>query len=344
MADILFCNLCNQSVTVSDLDAGTALRLGDRSLCPACQDLLGARTHAKSAAGPLVFLMSILGVVGVLFLGYHGYRGQEAFRGETQVAFESHAADAREEVKGKLADLKKELHEDLALLRTMGTANATNRGRLQADVHKDLKRLEDDIARLDAILTEQDAISKRLERSEATLSVVDQRQRESRRTMEKLRDEVELLSTQLRIAAQRGPASSTEASVFSPQITGLLKLLQSTDKDERLDALNKIAPQADLRLVSHLLPLLSDPYEFNRFYAAKALGEWSAKDAAPHLIETLLDEISFVRQAALQSLHKLTGQNFRFDHQLDPSDPKNQTAYGSWKTWWSANGKNFLEG
>ncbi len=343
MADILFCNLCDQSVTVSDLDAGTALRLGERSLCPACQDLLGARASAKASAGPLVFLMSLLGVVGVIFLGYRGYQEQKDFRGETQMAFATHAKDAEKVVDGSLSNLEKEIAEDLAILRTMGTANANNRAQLQTELRGDLKQLREDITRLDAILVEQDAISKRLERSEATLSVVDQRQRESRRTMEKLRDEVELLSTQFRNAAQRGPAASGIASDFTPQVTGLLKQLQSTDDKERLDALDKIAPQADLRLVSHILPLLSDPYEFNRFYAAKTLGEWGAKDATPHLIETLLDEMSFVRQAALQSLHQLTGQNFRFDHQLDPDDARNQTAYGSWKTWWTANGKGFLD-
>ena len=193
------------------------------------------------------------------------------------------------------------------------------------------------------MLAEQDALAKRITRSEATLAVADERQRDSRKSLETLRDQVDLLAVQVRESAKRAPSASGDGDSFTPQVTGLLKQLQNIDEKERLDALDKLSSQSDLRLVPHVLPLLADPYEFNRFYAAKTLGDWGAKVAVPYLIEALLDEMSFVRQASLQALHHLTGQNFRFDHQGDPNDPKNKTALESWRTWWAANGKTFLD-
>jgi HEAT repeat protein len=213
--------------------------------------------------------------------------------------------------------------------------------KLAEEVEKEFSELRQQTDQFAQFALEIESLSKRTGQAEASLEVLGERQREQRGTQETLRDQIELASVQLRELAERGPVEGgTAQEAFPPKITGLLRQLQSDDQDSRLDALEKLSGQNDDRLIPHLIPLLTDPYEFNRFYAAKTMGDWRAKLAVPHLIEALLDEISFVRQAAAQSLRQVTGQKFGFDHQA--GDEERKKAYDSWKTWWTTNGKTFL--
>ena len=86
---------------------------------------------------------------------------------------------------------------------------------------------------------------------------------------------------------------------------------------------------------------MADTHEYNRFLAATVLGKWEARTSVPFLIEALGDSFSFVREAAVVSLRKLSGQNFRFDPVGE--EVGRGLSIQSWNTWWQANGKAFLE-
>jgi hypothetical protein len=344
MADVFFCNLCDQSVPVSDLDSGAALRRGERTLCPSCREILKGVNPSRSGGGQAGVFLGLLALAGVLFLHLRSQDSQDDLRQEGEATRLALRGELESSLVTRLNNAKEKVREDIGLVSARGEALSRQLMDIENLARQEFAQLQDDIKRLEAVLAEQDALAKRIARSEATLSVIDERQRDSRRSLETFRDQVDLLALQIRENAKRPPSASGEGDSFTPQVAGLLKQLQNTDEKERLDALDKLSSQADLRLVPHVLPLLADPYEFNRFYAAKTLGEWGAKAAVPYLIEALLDEMSFVRQASLQALHHLTGQNFRFDHQGDPQGQKNQVALEGWRTWWAANGKGFLGG
>jgi hypothetical protein len=59
------------------------------------------------------------------------------------------------------------------------------------------------------------------------------------------------------------------------------------------------------------------------------------------LIEALLDDYGFVRQAAMKSLRRITAQNFGYNH--DGNAEALQAGYELWKSWWASNGTNFSE-
>ncbi len=346
MSEVHFCNLCDQSVPLVELEEGAALREGERVLCRACLELLGAAGRGARGGGGLpVFLLLLVGLLGWAAAAFVWYdrkeAGDQAIRG-VEARLDSLEAGAR----GLAEDLARGLREE-----------RERRGLLEAE----LDRLGDGVeARLDAVeaalkelaaglealrpFAEESArVRQRLSGLEAQVSVIEDRQRATRSALESLRDELARLGDELQGLAEvaREAGAEPEAEAFPPAIAGLLRQLQDQDDRVRYDALEKLQDTQDPRLLPHIYPLLSDPYEFTRFLAAHTLGDWNARPAVPYLIEALLDEVSFVRKAAQDALRRITGQNLGYDYQAGPEDL--QRGYQAWKTWWEENGTSFLD-
>lgn len=297
-----------------------------------------------TAAGPMGLVgtvLAVLALVAAAWVWWDQGQKQETFRDEVQTAFTTQATGYDNKLDSKLGEIRELLDQESGLTSTQLATISDRLATLGQDAEKQFEELRTQTDQFAQFALEMESLGKRLGQAEASLQVLGERQREQRGAQETLRDQIDLLGVQLREMAERGPANTGAAEeAFAPKVTALLRQLQSDDEDERLDALEKLSGQNDDRLIPHLIPLLTDPYEFNRFYAAKTMGDWRAKSSVPHLIESLLDEIAFVRQAAAQSLRQITGQNFSYDYQAEEEARK--TAYESWKTWWSTNGKTFL--
>ena len=286
-------------------------------------------------------VLAVLALLAAVWVWWDHGEKQQSFRLEMQSAFTTQREGYDSKLDVKLTQIRELLDQESGLTATQLTTISDRLATLSQDAEKQFEELRTQTEQFAQFALEMESLGKRLGQAEASLQVLGERQREQRGAQESLRDQIDLLGVQLREMAERGPASSGAAEeAFAPKITALLRQLQSDDEDERLDALEKLSGQNDDRLIPHLIPLLTDPYEFNRFYAAKTMGDWRAKSSVPHLIESLLDEIAFVRQAAAQSLRQITGQNFGYDYQAEEDARK--SAYESWKTWWSTNGKTFL--
>jgi HEAT repeat protein len=346
MAELHFCNVCDTSVPQADIDSEAATHLGDRCICPECRQLLGQ--SGKAGGGQSGLIASVIAAGAILlatWVWWDGDQARDEFRTEIATSFTSQGQGFAQKLDEKLGLLRSDMDRDSGLTTTQLGQIGDRLASMEEDLGKKLGDLQLETEQIGQLAMEIESLGKRIGQAEAASEVLSERQREQRGSQETLRDQIDLVATQLRDLAARGPAAGAgeggAASEFAPKITSLLRQLQSDDQDKRLDALEKISSQDDPRLVPHLIPLLSDPYEFNRFYAAKTMGDWRSKMSAPHLIEALLDEISFVRQAAVQSLRQITGQNFNFDHQAVEAERKK--AYDSWKTWWSTNGKAFLD-
>ncbi len=341
MAELHFCNVCDSSVPLADIESGAALRAGDRCICPNCRDLMDTQTTAAGPMGLVGTVLAILALVAAVWVWWDQGKKQESFRLEVQESFSIQGKGYDNKLDHKISQIRELLDQESGLTSTQLATISDRLAMLGQDAEKQFEELRTQTEQFAQFALEMESLGKRLGQAEASLQVLGERQREQRGAQETLRDQIDLLGVQLREMAERGPASSGAAEeAFAPKITGLLRQLQSDDEDERLDALEKLSGQNDDRLIPHLIPLLTDPYEFNRFYAAKTMGDWRAKNAVPHLIESLLDEIAFVRQAAAQSLRQITSQNFGYDYQAEEDARK--ASYESWKTWWSTNGKTFL--
>jgi hypothetical protein len=346
MAELYFCTVCGVSVPQAELDSGRATHEGERSVCPECRNLLGVSTPGRTGGGGGSVFAVILAVLALGGAGYAWWDGDQS-----RARVRNDMADALEVQSGVYTDLLEDKIAEVltAIDRESGLSSAqiselSDRLRSAEEAMEErFRALQAETEQLGQLALEIDALGRRLGKSEAEITLATERLGEQRGVQSALRDRMDTLEATQREIAARGPANSGEGSAedFTPAIAGLVRQLRSSDQDERLDALEKLSAQEDERLVPHLIPMLSDPYEFNRFYAAKTLGDWRSKAAVPNLIESLLDEIGFVRQAAVQSLRLITGQNFRYSH--EGSENERIAAHQAWVTWWNTNGKSFLE-
>lgn len=347
MAELYFCTVCGVSVPQAELDSGRATNEGERSVCPECRELLGVSTPGRKGGGGGSFVALIFAVValgGAAWAWWDGDQARQRVREDMAGALETQAEVYGEILNDKVAEVLAAIDRESGLSSAQISELSDRLGSVEDSMEERFRALQAETEQLGQLALEIEALGRRLSKSEAELTLASERLGEQRGVQSALRDRMDTLEATQREIAARGPATEGEGSAeeFPPAIAGLVRQLRSSDQDERLDALEKLSTKEDERLIPHLIPMLSDPYEFNRFYAAKTLGDWRSKPAVPNLIESLMDEIGFVRQAAVQSLRLVTGQNFRYAH--DASEDDRLAGYQAWKTWWNTNGKSFLEG
>ena len=315
-------------------------------MCPKCVEMLGLLAPKSSGGGGGVVptILAVVALAGAGYAWWDGDQGRQRVRDDVAGTLETQAGVYSEKLDDKIEEVLAAIDRESGLTAAQIGELGDRLRSVEETMDGRLKTLQAETEQLGQLALEIDAMGRRIGKTEAELTLATERLGEQRGVASALRDRLDTLEASQRELAARGPAASGEGSAeeFPPAIAGLLRKLRSSDQDERLDALEKLSAQEDERLVPHLIPMLTDPYEFNRFYAAKTLGDWRSKASTQHLIESLLDEIGFVRQAAVQSLRLITGQNFRFDH--DGSETDRKQGYDAWKTWWNTNGKSFLEG
>lgn len=346
MADVHFCNLCDRSVPLAEVQDGSSVRVGDRLLCPDCIELMGGAGIAGGGGSGLGVAALIVGLIG-----WGAAAGLWFQLGGAEDTLGGDLADARTELQGEIwtasaANLvaSRSNGETLALMREELRALRGSHDALEASTGLGLAELKASFDGLAPLAGEQDQLAQRFTKFEATLSVVEDRQRASRANQEGLRDRLKRLEDMTTALAAAAPKE--DDGQFSAEVSALLRKLQDEDPEVRYGALEKLSAMQDDRLLPHLYPLLADPYEFTRFLAAHTFSEWDARPAVPHLVEALLDEVSFVREAAVRALRRITGQNFGYQHEGDGDAAKaaRQAAFEQWKTWWEANGTQFLQG
>ncbi|RMH04126.1 MAG: HEAT repeat domain-containing protein [Planctomycetota bacterium] len=345
MAEVHFCNLCDRSVPLAEVQDGSCARSGERLLCPDCLELLG-RAGLGRAGGGLAWaalVAALLGWAAAALLWWQLQVSGDELEGSLNLArgeLDRAVAEAGERAAAGDAALA----EDLSLVREEVLTLRRAQEDLAATVEGGFARLQSGLEALAPLAAAQDELAQRFGRVEATLSVVEDRQRSNRANLDGLRDRIQALEAAT--AALAAAAPPAEEETFSGEVSALLRKLQDEDPEVRYGALEKLSSIPDERLLPHLYPLLADPYEFTRFLAAHTFGEWDARPAVPHLIEALLDEVAFVREAAVRSLRRITGQNFGYQHDGEGEQARaaREAAYRQWKSWWEANGAAFLAG
>ncbi len=348
--ELFFCSLCHESVPDAEVAAGDAVEVDSKVLCGLCCDLLSsvpgftARVSGTASGSRLLFLgpllVSLFALAGATLAWLENNRlHDEAVRelGSLQANLVL--------VQGQASRQNINLEESFLSARSLLEAQVES-ARQEASTLVELGRqVEIQLAaissELSLLASTGESRDSRLGRLEGALSVLEDRAREHRSAQEMLRDSLAAMESRVR---QQETAENQEADsledAFPPKIAVLLRQLQDEDPSARYDALESLVAFPDDRILPHLYPMLADPYEFSRFLAAHTFGEWEAKPAVPHLIEALMDEVSWVREATVVSLRRISGQNFSFDHAAKESDRRQ--GYERWKLWWDANETSFL--
>ncbi|RJP70936.1 MAG: HEAT repeat domain-containing protein [Candidatus Abyssobacteria bacterium SURF_17] len=148
-----------------------------------------------------------------------------------------------------------------------------------------------------------------------------------------------------------GPeGSSPDAAVVDDEVERARELLnkmreqskETPDKKEKTNTIPTVltpepapGPAADAKTkteVERLVEQVNTGKGAVRINACKRLGDLGSDEAVPHLIHFLDDDSYYVRDAANQSLIKITGQNFGFDSKASRS--VRMEAVEKWEKWY----------
>jgi HEAT repeat protein len=357
--NVQFCDLCNESIPLSDLDSGRAVRRNERLICAACEEAMSghhARPEAKLETGglplaprprpapaasaiPAVALSfaSVALVVAVGASAYFLWQLEESKRaGEREL--ERIARSVPEQARSASAEL-------IELARA--SEEAVN------DAQRELVDLGRRLDALERGAADDEALARRMEKLEERQELVlDLSSRIDHQAASLA--EFELALAQLgsaprssepeparepapKVAEERAAAPAEEET---PAWQPLLADLASPTGSTRWQAVQSLGKTRDARVVPHLVPLLKDSDIFVRMAVARLLGELGSHRAIPALIDALEDEEVTVRESALVSLRTLSGQSFPYDPKA--RDGERSKRVKAWRDWWEEASKTLL--
>lgn len=363
-----FCDLCNESVPLSDIEAGRAVRRKGRVVCARCEQLMHGRPEHEAppavmelgGAGsafavaippvqaPLVLPATAvapprnstaalaLAALALLFAAGVGYwlyaRGEEG-------------AQAQREL---MADLR----SDLAQLRARNNALAAQlEQRASADRQALQEKLDAGRQQVESLLAgarqETQAVANRLASFEQQLGALqtpggnDERQDSELKQLQQhfaqVGVEVENLGRALADLSSEHAnalAAVTPAVPTQPAWMGLVAQLSSTDEGDRWKAVMSLGETRDPAVSAYLLPVLKDEDIFVRMATARMLGDLRAPEAVPALIEALGDPEPSVREAVYLALKDITRRDMVFDALGEDAEQRARQIQ-VWRDWWA---------
>lgn len=369
---IHFCALCNESVPQADLDGGSAVVRKGRVICARCEQSMSIQppqpvdpvpiqpdppsapppaamppapaaavlaapalpTHPRrQRSGAGVGWLALLAACGTAAWLY--VRGEESSR---------KVADRFEEQSRKLESQARDLEAALAGERDRAAALERELARVQTEARDSLAALKATAVdqarsaaeRLDALANGQGALEQRLgEVAKSAAEVPGLRD-----ALGEHKDHLAALS-QTVDALQRAPApeapgaapGAEPAASSKPPWFGLVEGLASANFSDRWSAVKALEETRDPAAAEYLHPLLKDQDIFVRVVVAQALGSLGSTTSVEFLIGALGDADAPVREAAYDSLRRITKRDLPFDpHQPDVNE--RQKRIKAWQEWW----------
>jgi hypothetical protein len=347
---IYFCDICNESIPLQDLEAGKAITVKGKVLCRNCNPGAGsaASPPAAAAAQParyalLAILLSLAGA-GAMGVVLRNERDEKLSQIREEIGEGERRLRAENERRGETLLARHGRGEEALSRLSQGTEETTRR------IDRQLQEMGTRLEGFQAYIRETEEGKRRLEGIEIAQTAASENLRSLQAAVEELRRTVEGLRAGGVAAAPPSPAPADGPSAqgegapeaIPPGIQSLLVKLKDPDPSVRWGVVTDLAKAGDPRVVPHLLPLLEDEDSFVRHNVALTLGELDARSAVPALLDALSDEQAIVRDSAITALRRLTHQNLKFDPYARREERDRQLR--AWRSWWDSNGARFLEG
>lgn len=370
--EVVFCDLCNTSVPLQDVERGAAIRHQGKIIGACCLPLLRggmdvrAFADGASAASPLpgspVPLSSgpsssgqassggetrvlPLGIVllfavasAALFLDYRIGQVQARFEGDYSNLAGSLKSQA-EVVQGiSLALDRVALRADIDRL----DAQSSVLGENQQTAAQALKAIGDEVAAAKAaVQTLQQAVvrgeTSRPDHGPALAEIHGKLQQHTAALAEILARPRQNVDAAVQPEVQK-PAAPTDG--LSPEIAHQVARLGDADDGARFEAVDELLRSKDARVLPHLLPMTKDADTFVRRLAVEGLKDFKTAEVVDALIIALADPEVIVRDSAWRSLKDLTGQSLPFEAAATSRDVRAR-AQQKWQEWWDKNRATF---
>jgi hypothetical protein len=350
--EIRFCDRCHESIPDADFDAGRAVTLGTKNLHVAC-----ALQRASAVGGPrswLTFALALLAAVAATYLlARDGWQGPN---------------------RGVSTAVQRKIDEaaDGAVARSSETVAATARSAQEMDA----KLVAEVAAVRGELRVLKDGLEQRIDRAEG--AVAEQVAPVAER-LQALADKVNEIEGWMRSIAQRAeeraaapspepagppppepvkpeptpapapaPAPTPTAAPADPNHDALVDMwiqrLKDSNEGIAFSATIELGRLKDLRATPPLIEVLGKHKDFYaRLGAATALGELTAVDSIPALIDALNDKDDLVRTAADEALRAIAEpiltekdrEELQFQANMNTTDRRR--VQNRWRAWWKAN-------
>lgn len=346
--EILFCDICGESVPQGDLDAGKALRLKGKIIGVCCTEALPLGDSSGAGSSPAglttVGAFVLAGVAAATIYLDSRIAGMEENMGQSSGA----VAQSLKSQAEQWGDMQQRMDN---LMPRDG--NAALKGQVDGLGEK-LAALESRVGQVHASVRGHDVRFGGLEESAKAIRGA---QGQIGTAVQKVEAEVLRLGGDLarlaaaprREAVEAAPLPGERPSGVLPvdpvaaalpaQLQHHVTRLKDADEGNRFDAVDNLVASKDPKVVPHLLPMLKDPDIFVRRLTAEGLSGFKSKAVVAALITALADSESLMRHTAYDSLKKVTGQNIRFDP--DGSTSVRNQARRKWEDWWEKNQAGF---
>lgn len=352
--EVYFCDLCNESVPASDLDAARAVRVEDRVVGACCVGKLNSTAPSRPTSSPPA--AGSTGRGGGVFLGVLLLVGIAA----AATFLDWRIADEAKLAKAGVTRLTELLGETSRRLAAVEDALAKTAGRAEIALLT---------PRFASLETGIEGFGRSLQKHAGLIDglgeVLTEAQRSARTreadllaALHELKASVDATNRDLaamRAAPRPAPGAAGDASssvperplaVARPAAAGLPpelehSVLALTDEDPgtRFAAVDKLVRSRDLRVVGPLAAAAKDNNAFVRRLTVDGLREFKHVDAVDALLVALADQESVVRHTAHASLCALTRQRFEFEPDANPSS--RAAAQRRWQDWWDKNRTGF---
>jgi len=359
---IHFCDLCNESVPQSDLDAGRAHLVKGRVVCATCESTMSLASPHEPAAPPpelipapapsaaggssLAVWMAAAGLVLTAIVIYAFEQRVERLQA-AELGLARQIENGNEDLRALDRELARvpeqtaELEARLSL--KLAEALATNE-KLRGELSTAARQNEHTIAELQRSLAglrkeiENAALDRerRLEELAHKLAQGDDAQRDLASRLEEFRKSTESARLASEAAARALPDKPPAVPAL-PAWHALLPNLADANPSTRWEAVDELGRAKDPAVIQHVLPLLRDSDLFVRMCAARVLADLGTLQGVPALLDALEDSEPTVRESAWNALRTLTGKDFKFDPQGNEADRAKKVK--AWREWWKKEGE-----
>lgn len=331
---IYFCDGCNESIPLTDIQAGQVTTVKGKLFCRNCippspAAALPPAPAARRGAGPITV------AVLVALLGYLAWRDYPTLFGGAR----ENAADGALDRNGSsrsaeilAADLTKvrEVADELDRKLTFQRGDVDSLRAAAADAQRTIDQLREVIDGLQRGQAETGQLIEKLNLQDNRLHSLESR-------IDTLADMVTSQQKVIQLRPEQGAAAVEAAGPVVPgvdptlqaELDALRRQLLDPDAGQRFAAVDRIAKGRYKQLSAELLPVLGDEDPFVRTLAMQALGDFGAVEAIPKLLDTLEDPSAIIRKTAAETLVRLTG----YDPGFDPrgSDAERKKAVKKWR-------------
>ncbi|MFT7464501.1 MAG: hypothetical protein ACI9EF_002857 [Pseudohongiellaceae bacterium] len=348
---IYFCDGCNESVPLLDVQSGQITTIKGKLFCKTCippsamvTPLTSPAPAAKSSGQPVLLLLVIL------LLGWTAWRDRDVLLGRVEEPLEQAGPSPVVELRQQSDALETEL----IYLRDESEGHG--------------RRLTDFAAGQDSLAAADGALSQRLDghadamvrltRSQVAAGQLIEKVQRNTNGQATLEMRIEALSAALSaqqdtldfgvaslgdvigIGGQPLEVTEPAAPAVDPERVAAMdeirRLLLDPEPDLRFEGVDRLETSGFRELAQDLVALLADEDMFVRLHAMNVLGNFGHEGAIPALFDVLDDGNASIRKTAAETLVRLTGYDPGFEHK--GSSGERSRAIRKWRDWYSERG------